>query len=103
MLARIHERLGEADYDIEHLIEEIDALDAAAASLAAFGQPLSADIQAAATVTRAEAEWFVHHACERVSAESAAALWGPTLRAIPAGRRGSSCKLSHPVPLSSER
>ena len=83
LVARIDERLGDPAYDIEHLIEEIDAVTAAGPSLAALGQVLAPELLAATAVTRAEAEWFVHHVCERVRLESAAALWGPTLRSIP--------------------
>ena len=64
--------------DIEHLIEELDSICAALSSLKAIGYD-TAGLDSAKKV-RAEVEWFVQHAAERVAARDAHLMWGSVLR-----------------------
>lgn len=75
--ALVQKLMGESP-DIEHLIEALDAITSARASLEAMGE-VGASLERADTV-RAEVEWFVQHVAERVSATDAALMWGPVLR-----------------------
>jgi len=65
--------------DIEHLIERLDQICTARDSLESIGQ--NPEILDRADTLRAEAEWFVQHAAERVIPKEAQLLWGPVLRA----------------------
>lgn len=64
--------------DIEHLIEELDHICTARGSLQAIGENnLQFDRY---DKVRAEVEWFIQHAAERVLPREAALMWGGTLR-----------------------
>lgn len=73
------ENLMGSSLDIEHLIEALDRICTARSSLEVIGQP-TAPLDRADKV-RAEVEWFVQHAAERVVAKDARFMWGPILRA----------------------
>lgn len=68
--------------DVEHLIEALDSICTARASLEAIGEdtiPLERAVK-----VRAEIEWFVQHVAERVVASEATLMWGSLLRAASA-------------------
>ena len=71
------QRIMGSDLDVEHLIEELDRIYVAGPSLKSIGQDTAA-LQCAEKV-RAEVEWFVQHAAERVAAEDAQLMWGSVL------------------------
>ena len=68
--------------DVEHLIESLDRICTARPTLKAIGQG-SVSLDRADKI-RAEVEWFVQHAAERVLASDARIVWGPVLRAASA-------------------
>lgn len=70
--------LGE-EPDIEHLIEELDHICSAKSSLQAIGET-SIEFSRFDKV-RAEVEWFIQHAAERVLPREAALVWAGVLRA----------------------
>jgi hypothetical protein len=70
--------LGES-LDVEHLIEDLDRICSARSSLEAFGQDTVPFDRV--DKIRAEVEWFVQHAAERVVARDARLMWGSVLRA----------------------
>lgn len=70
--------LGDTN-DIEHLIERIDQICTARESLESIGQ--DPDMLNRADTVRAEVEWFVQHAVERIVPREAQLLWGPILGA----------------------
>lgn len=74
----VRDLLGET-LDIEHLIERLDQICTARDSLESIGQ--DREILDCADTLRAEVEWFVQHAAERVIPKEAQLLWGPVLRA----------------------
>ena len=65
--------------DVEHLIEEVDRICEGGASLEKIGRNL--DDLAKAEKVRAEVDWFVQHAAERVTPRNAQLMWGSVLRA----------------------
>ena len=65
------------ELDVEYLIEELDHLCEARVPLESIG-PNGIDMDRADSV-RAEVEWFVQHAAERVVARDARLLWGSVL------------------------
>lgn len=65
--------------DIEHLLEELDRICSAKDALAALGQ--AADLGRFDGI-RAEVEWFIQHAAERVVPREAHLMWGALLRAV---------------------
>ena len=67
------------DLDIEHLIEELDRICEAGPSLRAIEHD-TIGLERAEKV-RAEVEWFVQHAAERVSARDAQLMWGSVFQA----------------------
>ena len=67
--------------DVEHLIEEIDRLCDARTPLEALVAK-GVDVDSADRV-RAEVEWFVQHAAERVVEEDASIMWAGILRCAP--------------------
>lgn len=73
----VQQIMGES-LDVQHLIEALDRICTARASLEVIGQ----DVIALDRVdkVRAEVEWFVQHAAERVVANGARLMWGPLLR-----------------------
>jgi len=77
-LALVQRIMGES-LDIENLIEALDRICTARSSLEAIGQ----DIVSLDRVDkiRAEVEWFVQHAAERVVTNDARLMWGSVLRA----------------------
>lgn len=75
---RLVRALFGATNDIEHLIERLDQICTARESLESIGQDL--DKLDRADTIRAEVEWFVQHAAERVVPREAQLLWGPLLR-----------------------
>lgn len=70
--------MGES-LDVEHLIEALDRICAARSSLQAIGQD-SVALDRVDKI-RAEVEWFVQHAAERVVTNDARLMWGSVLRA----------------------
>lgn len=68
-----------ADEDIEDLIEKLDALCGATQPWQALGVT-EESIRPALTL-QAEIEWFVQHACERLTAASARQLWSACITA----------------------
>lgn len=81
----VRDLLGET-LDIEHLIERLDQICAARESLESIGQ--MPEMLDRADALRAEVEWFVQHAAERVISREAQLLWGPVLRS------SSECELT---------
>ncbi len=73
------QKIMENNLDIEHLIEELDRICMAESSLTSIGHDTDG-LESVAKV-RAEVEWFVQHAAERVSAKEACLMWGEVLRA----------------------
>lgn len=65
--------------DVEHLIEELDRICVAGPSLRSIGHN-TGGLERAEKV-RAEVEWFVQHAAERVAARDAQLMWGSVLQA----------------------
>ena len=65
--------------DIEHLIEALDQICTARSSLEAIG-PHTVPLDRVDKI-RAEVEWFVQHAAERVVPNDAWLMWGAVLRA----------------------
>lgn len=65
--------------DVECLIEKIDRICDARNPLEAIGEDVL-DFDRAYSI-RAEVEWFVQHAAERVATSDAAIMWGSVLRA----------------------
>jgi hypothetical protein len=72
------QRLIGESLDVEHLIEALDRICTARPTLEAIGQ-VSVPLDRADNI-RAEVEWFVQHAAERVVAGDAHLMWGPVLR-----------------------
>ena len=71
-------KIMKTNLDVEHLIEEIDRMCTAAPSLDSIGHE-TGYFRSAANV-RAEVEWFVQHAAERVAARDARLMWGSVFR-----------------------
>ena len=67
------------ELDVEHLIEELDRICQARHSLEAI--EWDAGGLERVDKVRAEVEWFVQHAAERVAASDAQLMWGSILRA----------------------
>lgn len=76
--ALVRQLMGDTN-DVEHLIEALDRLCSARDSLDVLGTPLAA-LERVDKI-RAEVEWFVQHAAERVVASDAQHMWGSLLRA----------------------
>jgi len=76
--ALVQKLIGDS-LDVEHLIEALDRICTARPTLEAIGQ-VSVPLDRADKI-RAEVEWFVQHAAERVVAGDARLMWGPVLRA----------------------
>lgn len=74
----VNQLLG-TSLDVEHLIEALDRICTARPTLEAIGQ-ISVPLDRADKI-RAEVEWFVQHAAERVVSFDANLMWGPVLRA----------------------
>lgn len=73
------QKIMEGSLDVEHLIEALDRICTARPSLETIGQdtvPLER-----VNKIRAEVEWFVQHAAERVVGKDAQLMWGSVLRA----------------------
>lgn len=73
------QRILESTLDIEHLIEQVDHIYTARRSLEKIGDP-SAEFRRYDKV-RAEIEWFIQHAAERILPRNAHLMWGAVLRA----------------------
>lgn len=71
------ENMLRSDLDVEILIEKLDRICSAIEPLKSAGKAV--DLEAAETV-RSEVEWFVQHACERVTSSDSQLVWAPTLR-----------------------
>ena len=69
----------ESELDVEQLIEEVDRICEGGASLQKLGRNL--DDLAKAEKVRAEVDWFVQHAAERVTPQDAQLMWGSVLQA----------------------
>ena len=65
--------------DVEHLIEKIDRICDARDPLLTIGEA-GIDVERVYSI-RAEMEWFVQHAAERVTTRDATVMWGSVLRA----------------------
>lgn len=76
--ALVQQVLG-STLDVEHLIEELDHICSARASLETIGQ--EAGSLERFDKIRAEIEWFIQHAAERIHARDAHLMWGSVLRA----------------------
>lgn len=72
------QKLMGVERDIEALIERLDQICSARLSLESLAIA-TAEIVRLDTL-RAEVEWFVQHAAERIAARDAHFVWGPTLR-----------------------
>ena len=72
-------RLMGETLDVEYLIEKIDRICDARNPLEAIGEDVI-DFERAYSI-RAEVEWFVQHAAERVATSDATAMWSSVLRA----------------------
>lgn len=81
LAAKLATLLQDPTYDMEHLIEQLDHISAAADAYAEWG-PTPAMALEGLRVFRQEAEWFVNHVCERVQATDATLMWGATLDAL---------------------
>jgi len=75
----VHRIMGE-QLDIEYLIEALDQICTARSSLEAIGQDTV--LHERVDKIRAEVEWFVQHAAERVVTNDARLMWGSVLRAV---------------------
>ena len=75
--ALVNRILGK-ELDVEHLIEELDRICQARTSLEAIKWD-AVGLECVDKV-RAEVEWFVQHAAERVTARDAQLMWGSVLR-----------------------
>jgi len=73
------QKLMGSSMDVEHLIEALDRICTARLSLEVIGQD-TVPLERVDKV-RAEVEWFVQHAAERVVAKDAKLMWGSVLRA----------------------
>jgi hypothetical protein len=81
LIESLSARLVDEQFDIENLIDDLDKLCAVNDALANFGEAqIPADVVSAAKEARAETEWFVQAACERLRAEDAEFMWTPVLR-----------------------
>ena len=76
------QRIMDCDLDVEHFIQELDHICEAASSLGLIGHETNG-LESAEKV-RAEVEWFVQHAAERVAAKEAQLMWGSVLSATKA-------------------
>ena len=76
------QKIMASDLDVEHLIEELDRICAAGSSLRSIGHD-TGDLESAEKV-RAEVEWFVQHAAERIAPRDAQLMWGSVLQATAA-------------------
>ena len=81
--ADLAERLMGGQRDVEYLIEHVDRVCAAIDPARLAG--LDASAFARASRIRAELEWFVQHAAERVAATDARLMWGPVIQAAQEG------------------
>ena len=77
-------QLMKSTQDVENLIEALDRICSARLSLETLGQS-NLSLERVDKI-RAEVEWFVQHAAERVAAKDAHLMWGPVLRTISADR-----------------
>ena len=73
------QEIMESELDVEHLIEEVDRICEGGASLEKIGRNF--DDLAKAEKVRAEVDWFVQHAAERVALGDARLMWGSVLQA----------------------
>ena len=78
---KLTELLKDPNYDLEHLIEQLDHMTAATDAYAQWNSTAVAPIKGLG-IFRQEAEWFVNHICERVEAADAVLMWGATLIAL---------------------
>ena len=81
VISRFEELLGQADYDMEGLIENVENLERGQQSQSNLGFAADDTLLRTARAMRWEAEWFVQHVCERLRAIDAKTMWGATLRA----------------------
>lgn len=77
---RLEHFLDDSQYDMEHLIDELDTLTEASEAYDAWGESVDTELKPHIRVAREEAQWYVQHVCERVQLESAAQMWYPLLR-----------------------
>lgn len=81
IVGQLEKRLKDPAYDMESMIDALDTLVAGQAAMADWGAPGEVKMPGA-SIVRQEAEWFVNHVCERLSAPRSVAMWTPTLRAL---------------------
>lgn len=80
---KVRERMADDSYDIEDLIGDVDAIitgEQAERNLGFEGEAREAAERV--KVLRQEIEWFIHHACERVTQQDASLLWGWALNEL---------------------
>ncbi len=81
LAAKLTEFLKDRSYDMEELIEQLDQMTAATNAYTRWGTTPTVAIEGLG-VFRQEAEWFVHHICERTEASNAVLMWGAALDAL---------------------
>jgi hypothetical protein len=81
LLVQVAKRLASEDYDMEHLVEELDSISTGLSTGSTWELVGSVNPTLDVEVLRQEAEWFILHVCERILPGHAKRLWGPTLRA----------------------
>ena len=85
-LANISERLNElileSDFDLEHLIELVEAVEKGEQGRKQLGLDYDELLFGAVRTMRWETEWYVQHSCERIRDADAFTLWGSTLRRV---------------------
>lgn len=81
IIDRFKDMLAKPDFDMEKLIEHVEALEQGQQSQSDLGM-MGADqaLLGSARAIRWEAEWFVQHVCERLREIDAKTLWGAALR-----------------------
>lgn len=79
-LEELGERLEAEDYDMEHLVDDLDLLAEAGEVQEKWGGSSEHGLEEDISVVRPEAEWFIQHVCERVEIQEATTLWRSVLR-----------------------
>lgn len=79
-LEELEEKLENDDYDMEHLVDDLDLLSEAGDVQKEWGEDSEHGLEEDISVVRPEAEWFIQHVCERVEIQEATTLWKSVLR-----------------------
>ena len=80
ILEQFEPMLSESEYDMEQLIENVESIERGQNTQRQLGLPTNEALFNTSRMMRWEAEWFVHHVCERFREVDAKILWGPVLR-----------------------